>query len=93
MGQTLVVASDSDEEWIKAVAETVDDRIRSIGAASKTANSVNVAILAALNFADELERMRKEHREFLDRIRAMARRLGETMEGAAAEDRHRAERN
>jgi cell division protein ZapA (FtsZ GTPase activity inhibitor) len=34
-----------------------------------------VAILAALNFADELERLKREHREMLEHIQALSKRL------------------
>ncbi len=75
MGQSLVVASDAGDEWVKSVAETVDERIRDIRAGSRTVNSVNVAILAALNFADELERLRREHQDLVARLTAMNERL------------------
>lgn len=80
MGQNLVVASDADDDWVKAVAETVDERIKAIRAGSQTANSVNLAILAALNFADELERLRRQHQQLVDQIRAMTRRLADAMD-------------
>jgi cell division protein ZapA (FtsZ GTPase activity inhibitor) len=41
---------------------------------------VNLAILAALNFADELERLRRQHQELLEQIKAMSRRLADAME-------------
>ncbi len=63
MGQSLVVASDAGDEWVKSV------------------NSVNLAILAALNFADELERLRHEHKELVDRIAAMNKRLSAAIDG------------
>jgi cell division protein ZapA len=85
MGQNLVVASDADDEWVKALAATVDERIRTIRAGSQTVNSVNLAILAALNFADELERLRREHQQLIDQIRAMTRRLGNAMETRVSE--------
>lgn len=75
MGHSLVVASDAGDEWVKAVAEAVDERIRDIRAGSHTVNSVNVAILAALNFADELERLRREHQDLVARLTAMNERL------------------
>jgi cell division protein ZapA len=75
MGQNLVVASDKDDDWVKSVAETVDEKIKVIRAGGHTVSSVNLAILAALNFADELERLRKEHQELLDQIDEMNRRL------------------
>jgi cell division protein ZapA (FtsZ GTPase activity inhibitor) len=38
-------------------------------------NSINVAILAALNFADELERLKREHKELIEQIDALSKRL------------------
>jgi cell division protein ZapA len=75
MGQTLTVASEAGDEWVKSVAEAVDGKIRDIRAGTQAASSVNLAILAALNFADELERLRREHRELVDRIAEMNKRL------------------
>jgi cell division protein ZapA len=81
MGQNLVVASDSGDEWAKALAATVDEKIRDIRASGQTVNSVNLAILAALNFADELERLRRDHEAMLNRIEALNRRLSEAIGG------------
>jgi cell division protein ZapA len=81
MGQSLIVASDAGDEWVKAVAETVDERIKDIRAGSQTVNSVNVAILAALNFADELERLRREHQDLVARLTAMNERLSAAIDG------------
>lgn len=80
MGQHLTVASDADDEWVKTVAKTVDERIKRIGADTRAANSINLAILAALNFADELERLKREHQQFIDRIEAMNRRLRDVID-------------
>jgi len=83
MGQNLVVASDSDDDWVRTVAGTVDEKIKAIRASSQTANSVNLAILAALNFADELERLRRQHQELIKQIEAMTLRLADAMEVGA----------
>jgi cell division protein ZapA len=79
MGQNLVVASDADADWVQAVARTVDERTRAIRAKSRSINSVDVAILTALNFADELERLRVEYRELLDQIDGLNKRLSESI--------------
>jgi cell division protein ZapA len=84
MGQNLTVASDAGDEWVKAVAETVDEKIRNIRAGTQTVSSVNVAILAALNFAEELEHLRREHQELVDRIAAMNKRLSAAIDGDEA---------
>ncbi len=77
LGQNLVVASDADDDWVKAVARAVDERGREIRSRSRTITAVDVAILTALNFADELERLRIEHRELLEQIDALNKRLSD----------------
>ncbi len=84
MGQNLIVASDGNDDWVKSLAGTVDERIKSIRASGQTVSSVNVAILAALNFADELERLKREHQELIDRITAMKERLIDAIDGKNA---------
>lgn len=75
LGQNLVVASDRGDEWARFLARAVEERIKEIKQASRTVNSINLVILAALNFADELERLRHEHEELLERINALNQRL------------------
>ncbi len=88
MGQNLVVSSDADDDWVRNVAGTVDQRIRTIRASSQTANSVNLAILAALNFADELERLRRQHQELIRQIETMTMRLANAMEVGEPREGH-----
>ena len=80
MGQQLTVASDHGDEWARALAAAVDEKIRTIRASSQTANSINLAILAALNFADELERLRRDHAELLKHLQLLSRRLSEAID-------------
>ena len=42
-------------------------RSRTIRARARNINAVDLAILTALNFADELERLRIEYRELLEK--------------------------
>jgi cell division protein ZapA len=81
MGQSLVVTSDDGDEWAKALAAAVDEKMQHIRAAGQTASSVNLAILAALNFADELERLRREHKAVIDHIEALNKRLSSAIDG------------
>jgi cell division protein ZapA len=81
MGQNLVVASDSDADWVRAVARTVEERARTIRTRARNITAVDLAILTALNFADELERLRVEYRELLEQIDALSKRLSESFEG------------
>jgi cell division protein ZapA len=80
MGQQLIVASDGGDEWARTLAAAVDEKIKAIRANSQTVNSTNLAILAALNFAEELERLRRDHAEMLNHLKRLNRRLSEAMD-------------
>lgn len=60
MGQKLVIRSDSDEDYISRVADFVDSKIQEVTKTSNTVTSLNIAILAAMNIADEFLRYKHE---------------------------------
>jgi len=80
MGQNLVVASNDGDDWARALAAAVDEKIKAIRASGQSVNSVNLAILAALNFADELEHLRRNHQKLLSSLEALNRRLSKAIE-------------
>ena len=80
MGQQLTVTSDAGDEWARALAAAVDEKIKTIRANSQTVNSTNLAILAALNFAEELERLRRDHAELINHLQRLNRRLSEAID-------------
>jgi len=51
--------SGEDAEHIRRLAELVDARMRAVAAQGRTADSLRVAVLAALNLADELSQADK----------------------------------
>jgi len=57
--QSYTVRSDGDPEYLKQLAEYVDQRMREISSGTLTVDSRKVAILAALYIADELHQLRK----------------------------------
>jgi cell division protein ZapA len=57
--QAYTVRSDGDPEYLKHLAEYVDERMREISSGTLTVDSRKVAILAALYIADELHQLRK----------------------------------
>ena len=59
--QAYTVRSDGDPEYLKELAEYVDQRMREISSGTLTVDSRKVAILAALYIADELHQLRKLH--------------------------------
>jgi cell division protein ZapA len=61
--QAYTVRSDGDPEYLKQLAEYVDERMREISSGTLTVDSRKVAILAALYIADELHQLRKSHEQ------------------------------
>ena len=60
MGQELSVLSDKGDEYVEKVVQYVNDRAREIGDASENVTTLSIAILVALNIADELFRIKEE---------------------------------
>lgn len=52
-----------DPEYIRQLAERVDSKMRAVAAHGKTVDSLRVAVLAALNIADELSTLRQKQEE------------------------------
>jgi cell division protein ZapA len=55
--------SGQDAEHIRALAERVDAKMRAVAAQGRTVDSLRVAVLAALNLADELAQAQAAHPE------------------------------
>jgi cell division protein ZapA len=47
----------NDREYVERLAATVDAKMRAVAAQGRTVDSLRVAVLAALNLADELARL------------------------------------
>jgi cell division protein ZapA len=61
----------TDSEYIERLAALVDEKMRAVAAHGSTVDSLRVAVLAALNIADELMRLRA-------RYETLARSVGQT---------------
>jgi len=57
LGQDLSVASDSGDEHVANVIRYVSEKVEEAGKVSGSKNALNIAILAALNVADEYLRV------------------------------------
>jgi cell division protein ZapA len=51
----------SDGEYIQSLAAYVDTRMRQIAEQTATIDSLRLAVLAALNIADELHMLKRKH--------------------------------
>jgi len=72
-GQRYTIKSDAEEAYVHTLASVVSDKIKELQRGAKTAPPEAVAVLAALQFADELERERMRRSELRRRVREKSR--------------------
>ena len=58
-GNEYTLKGEADAEYVQKVASFVDDRMNEVARSSSVASTAKVAILAAVNIADELLRAQK----------------------------------
>ncbi|RLB07084.1 MAG: cell division protein ZapA [Deltaproteobacteria bacterium] len=76
-GQQYVIRSDLSEEQIKEVANYVNEKMREVAEGTKSVNTLHIAILAALNIANEYLQEKGKKEELLQRIKEKTERLEE----------------
>jgi cell division protein ZapA len=74
----------TDPEHVKALAAMVDAKMRAVAARSSTVDSLRVAVLAALNLADELSVLRERLQSNVD---PRAAELSSLLDAVLAEER------
>ncbi|RLA81398.1 MAG: cell division protein ZapA [Deltaproteobacteria bacterium] len=74
-GQKYVIRSESSEEYVREVASLVDRKMREVAQRGRSVSTLNVAVLAALNIADELLKSSRDNEELLKRIKDQTERL------------------
>jgi cell division protein ZapA len=58
-GQTYSIRTDLDPDYIQGLARSVDARMNALGRQTGTIDTRRLAVLAALNLADEVAQLRK----------------------------------
>jgi cell division protein ZapA len=69
LGREYMVKSDEGEERVKKIAEYVNQKVKEISESTQTVSTLNAAILAALNIANDYFQILEEkkiYREDLD---------------------------
>jgi cell division protein ZapA len=81
-GQTYNVRGDGNPDYLTELARFVDSRMREVAAEVKTVDPIKIAILAALNIADEFSRFKKQRQEaagWLEKTEEISERLGKVI--------------
>lgn len=82
-GQTYNVRGDGDPDYLMELARLVDTRMREVAGQVATVDPMKIAILAALNIADEFSRYRKKREDaagiWIERTEEISERLGKVI--------------
>jgi cell division protein ZapA len=82
-GQTYNVRGEGDPNYLAELARFVDSRMREVAAQVATVDPMKIAILAALNIADEFSRYRKRREDaagaLIAKTEEMSERLGKVI--------------
>jgi cell division protein ZapA len=86
--QTYRLRSRSDQEHVREVARLVDERMRQISSQVTTHDVVKIAVLTALNIADEMQNLRNYYEQ---EVQPLLSRLNENQEEVEKEGEGRNE--
>ncbi|HVW77944.1 MAG TPA: cell division protein ZapA [Alloacidobacterium sp.] len=80
-----------DPEYIHHLANVVDTKMRTVAAQGKSVDSLRVAVLAALNIADELTALEQRYNALIgaekESVRSRASRLSGLLDAVLTEER------
>jgi cell division protein ZapA len=73
-GQTYHMQGDLDPAYVEQLAQYVDEKMHAVADATRTVDSVRVAVLAALAIADELHSLRRNQQDIRGALKDRAER-------------------
>jgi cell division protein ZapA len=79
MGERFTIRSDAEESYVRKVAGYVDGKMQEVLKTTRPTAKANVAMLAALNIADEYQRLKENYDGVLQRVNSLSKRLSSTL--------------
>jgi cell division protein ZapA len=79
LGQKFTISSDAEEGYMRKIAGYVDGKMQELMQNTKPVAKSNVAMLAALNIADEYHRLKDTHEAILNRLDQLSKKLSTTL--------------
>ena len=84
-GQVYRLRSDEDAERVRQIAEIVDQKMNRIADRGASVDNYRIAVLAALELADELHAMRTKHADLQGLVDAKSSSLAALLDEAVKE--------
>ena len=78
-GSDYTLVSDGNDSYLKSIAQYLDNKMREIDRSQNLKSSSRLAILAALNIAEELFQEREYTKKLLAQVNEEARRMNQTI--------------
>ena len=75
MGERIVLRTDAEENHVRNVAGYVDRKMQEVLKSTRPSAKSSVAMLAALNIADEYQKLKDQHEAFSQRLTVLLKRL------------------
>jgi cell division protein ZapA len=79
-GQTYTVKTDAEEDYIQEVAKYVNEKMEEVLKKTKSVSTLNVAILTALNIADDLLKEKERRVALLREVETKSKDLAEKID-------------
>jgi cell division protein ZapA len=83
LGQELSVLSDADDEQVARVIQLVNEKMNEVSKSANNLKALDVAILAALNVAEDLLKLRGVNKELCDQLESRSEKLIQLIENAS----------
>jgi cell division protein ZapA len=83
LGQELSVLSDADDEHVANVIRLVTEKMEEVLKSANNLKALDVAILAALNVAEDLLKLRGVNKDLCDQLESRSEKLIQLIENAS----------
>jgi cell division protein ZapA len=78
-GSEYTLIADNNENYVNEIAQYVDDKMREIDRAQSIKSSSKIAILTALNIADELFQERIYRKKLIDQLNEESKKINRSL--------------
>ncbi len=85
-GREYTLRAENDPDYVRDLARMVDERLANLELSSKTVDSGRLAVLAALNLADEYCRLKKEYTSRIQEMEQEQQRLLDLVDAAMSDE-------
>lgn len=83
LGQELSVLSDADDEHVLNVIRLINEKTEEVLKSANNLKTLDVAILTALNVAEELVKLKRVNKELCDQLESRSEKLIKLIENAS----------